>query len=104
MKKPPGTETVSTGVVTALRSRSVFDQIVFARSEFSGREKGEDVLGDYIISGRDANTLQPQRFNFVPSVDERCYGYAMPMSQQRRPDPSGRQRGAGLYGRVCCLS
>lgn len=82
MKKPPGTDTVSTGVVTVLRSRSAFDQIVFARSEFSGREKGEDVLGDYVIGGRDPNTLQPERFNFVSGVDGRCYGYAMPVSQR----------------------
>jgi hypothetical protein len=91
MKKPPGTETVSTGVVTALRSRSLFDQIVFARVEFSGRGKGEDVLGDCVISGRDANTPQPERFDSVSSVDGRCYGYAMPMSQREAaPRPQKR--------------
>lgn len=88
MKKPPGTETVSTGVVTALRSRSVFDQIVFARSELSGREKLQDVLGD-VIRGPDADTLQPARFNFVPGVDGLCY--AMPMSQgEAAPHPEKR--------------
>src|SRR5271166_6604593 len=82
MKKPPGTEKVSTGVVTVPGSRSVFDQIVFARGEFSRTGKGEDVRGDDVISGRDANTPQPEPFNFVPSVDGRCYGYAIPMSQR----------------------
>jgi len=80
MKEPQGTETVSTGVVTVLRSRSGFDQIVFARTQFHGREKGEDVLEDYVIEGTDANTVQPEGFNFVPGADGRCYGYAMPMN------------------------
>jgi len=81
MKKSPGTERVTTGVVTDLGSKSVFDQIVFVRGEFSRREKGEHVLGDD-ISGRDANTPQPEQVNFVSGVDGRCYGYAMPMSER----------------------
>ena len=81
MKKPPAAETVSTDVVPP-SPRSVFDQIVFARSEFSGWQRGEDVPGDYVVSQQGAITLWPERFNFVSGEDGRCYGYAMPMSQR----------------------
>lgn len=89
MKKPPHAETASTGVVRVLRSRGVFDQIVFARSELSSTEKGENVLGNYVIGGPDADTLQPARLNFVPGADGRCY--AMPISRgEAAPHPEKR--------------
>jgi len=67
----------------------MFEQIVFARSELSGREKGHHVLKNYVISGPDADTLQPEQFNFMAGVDGLCY--AMPMSQgEAAPHPEKR--------------
>ena len=88
MKK--ATEKLSTGIVTALRS-GVFDQIVFARSELSRREKGENVFRDCVITGPDADTLrQPARLNFVPGLDGLCY--AMPISDgESAPHPEKRE-------------
>ena len=88
MTKPPDAETVSTRVVTALRSPGMIDQIVFARSELSSRER-PNVLGDCLPTGPDADTLQPERFNFVPGANGLCY--AMPMSLgEAAPHPEKR--------------
>jgi hypothetical protein len=93
MKQPPGTETVSTGVVTVLKSTIVYDQIVLARSEFRAK-KGEGVTGDHAIT-RDANILQPEWFNFVAGIDGRCYGFATSMSRGE-PAPRPQKRDGWL--------
>src|SRR5947207_1572074 len=61
----------------------MFDQILFARIGWGDVYKGEELKGNF----REPNESNSwfERFNFMPSVEGRCYGYMPPMAGPPHP-------------------